>query len=114
MLTDLEDDEYSRYRDQMKDFESDRDYYYTKYRDNADDALNVYRFDTNTTYKIDNEAYDRTRDTVEDSMWQTEMENDNKDKYLTELTRLIQSMYGKKSWNNDVLPFIELWKNLYY
>lgn len=125
LLSELEDNEYSRYRDSMKDFESDRDYYYTKYRDNIDDSMDTYRFDTNTTYKIDNDAYDRMRDTVKDSMWQTEldnenarwnaeMENDNKNNYLAKLTGLIQSIYGKKLLNNDVLSFIDLWKSLYY
>ena len=114
MISDLEDKEYSRYRDDMKDFETDRDYYYTKHRDSASDAMDVYRFDTNTTYNIDKDAYGRMRDGVEDAMWKTELENENKSKEFAELTRLIQSIYGKKSYNNDALPFIDLWKTIYY
>ncbi|MBE7050879.1 MAG: hypothetical protein E7394_09005 [Ruminococcaceae bacterium] len=135
ILSKLEDTEYSRYRDDMKDFESDRDYYYTKHRDSIEDAMDIYRFDTNTTYKIDESDYKRTRDAVEDIQWQTEMENkdakwraeldndikrwqsemesDNKNTHLAELTRLIQALYGKETHNNDASAFIELWKNIY-
>ncbi len=113
LLSDLEDREYSRYRDDMKDFEADRDYYYTKHRDSAEDALDMYRFDTNTSFSIDKENYDRSRDEIEDSKWSQELESENESKRLRELTRVIQSLYGKKLYNSDASIFLELMKKLY-
>ncbi len=56
---DIEREEYSRYRDDMSDYMDNRDYYYKKDMDIADELYDKYKDETSL-------AYDITRDEAED------------------------------------------------
>lgn len=67
--TSMSDDRYSRYRDEVKDYETDRDYYYEKDKEIADNLYDTYRDETDYVYNAE-------RDMAEDSIKQMEMDID--------------------------------------
>ena len=83
VLSDLEKDEYSKYRDRVGDFEADRKYFYGVDKDDADRVLDTYKFDTDMEYNLMRDAnedkraenelnYKKERDAITDSQWANE------------------------------------------
>lgn len=91
----LDDTQYSRYRDDVKDYENDRDYYYKKDKEIADSLYKSYTDDTKL-------AYDISRDEEEDEMAMMEAQYKNKKlqedaeakRYQTAVN-LAKALYGK-------------------
>lgn len=91
----LDDTEYSRYRDDVKDYENDRDYYHKKDKEIADGLYKSYTDDTKL-------AYDISRDEEEDEMAMMEAQYKNKKlqedaeakRYQTAVN-LAKALYGK-------------------
>lgn len=91
----LDDTQYSRYRDDVKDYENDRDYYYKKDKEIADGLYKSYTDDTKL-------AYDISRDEEEDEMAMMEAQYKNKKlqedaevkRYQTAVN-LAKALYGK-------------------
>ena len=91
----LDDTQYSRYRDDVKDYENDRDYYYKKDKEIADGQYKSYTDDTKL-------AYDISRDEEEDEMAMMEAQYKNKKlqedaeakRYQTAVN-LAKALYGK-------------------
>ncbi len=84
-LNKLDSEDYSRYRDTVKDFESDRDYFYTYEKDFEDLMYEMYKDDTDTEYKLlrdqvenklktDEFNYQKERDSKRDEQWKSEFD----------------------------------------
>jgi hypothetical protein len=69
MLSDAEAQEYARYRDQMSDYYTDRDYLANQYYNERDFDYNKYVDDRNYQYQLD-------RDKVSDEQWQKQYDRD--------------------------------------
>ena len=86
-LSGLENDEYKRYRDTVSDFESDRDYFYKKDKNDTYNTNSMYKYDTDLEHNLmrdteDNERYDEEtayrnkRDIIDDGFRQQELDLD--------------------------------------
>ena len=106
LADDIDDTKYLRYRDDVKDYEADRDYYYKKDKDIADDLYKAYTDETNL-------AYDIGRDSAKDALNMAEIEyqnrklNDsaNSKKYSTAVN-LAKALYGKTPISQSVINSI--------
>lgn len=96
----FEEREYQRYRDEVSDYESDRDYYYEKDREIADNLYGSYKYDTDY-------EYDTYHDSVSDKRKDEELEFE-KQKYLSEL-----ELDKEKSKNDKMNIAVNLAKALY-
>lgn len=79
LLQDMDETQYSRYRDTMSDWEDDRNFAYNKYRDDVGDwqwdksfSYNAYRDSVNDAYRDQEWEYGVSRDQVADSRYESE------------------------------------------
>lgn len=104
MLKSLESDNYEKYLDEAKAFESDRAYDYEKYVDDEKSLIDGIRYDVETAYQKsrDDEKdrqwqsefdYRALRDAISDEQWQTKADTDR----YNVVARLIQSVYNKSN-----------------
>ena len=110
IISDLDDSEYSRYRDEMKDFESDRDYFYEKQKDSLDRLFDSYKFDSDMEYSINKDnsemEYTKERDKVQDSQWEKEFEETSSKNNLTGIVNLAKALYGKTPISSSVINYL--------
>ncbi|MBQ4526969.1 MAG: hypothetical protein II998_02745 [Clostridia bacterium] len=117
-LTDIDNEEYKRYRDSVEDFEKDRDYYYNKEKDSSDNMYDRYKFDTNTesdkyefdtqlNYKKESDAakaeYERQRDAANDAYRTKALEAQIESDKLSAVINLAKALYGKTSISQSVI-----------
>ncbi len=120
-LRNLDSDDYSKYRDLIKDFQTDRDYFYKKDKNDQYQSNNMYKYDSNLEHSImrddaedkqnaDKFEYEKYRDGVADSKWREELNSENEknrntysiDK-LNAAIRLAQALYGKVPVSSSVI-----------
>lgn len=110
LLSDLDDKEYSRYRDKIDDFEEDRDYYYQKDKDSDNAKWKQYEFDTKLEYDIKNDAeemaYKTNRDAIEDSQWREELDTQNNRDAVNSAINLAKILYGKVPVSGSVVNML--------
>ncbi len=92
MLSDAEAQEYARYRDQMSDYYTDRDYLANQYYNERDFDYNKYVDDRNYQYQLD-------RDKVSDSQWQKQydravLESDRQYQYQLDRDAISDERYN--------------------
>ena len=90
-VSDLSDSDYSKYRDELKDYRENRDYYYTKDKEIADTLYDIYTDETNHVYDIG-------RDSVRDKLNRDELDLNTK-KYQSELALKEDSNRAKADLN---------------
>ncbi len=99
---DFEERDYLRYRDEVDDYKADRDYYYEKDKEIADNLYGIYRDETDY-------EYDAYRDFVEDSRKDDELELDKEKSQNDKMTiavNLAKALYGKTPISSSVINSI--------
>lgn len=96
LLSDLDAIQYERFRDDIRDFESERDYYYIKERDTLNRILDTYKFDSDM-------EYEKERDAVSDFHWNEEFDQTSEKNNLTGIINLAKSLYGKTPISASVI-----------
>lgn len=89
MLSDAEAQEYSRYRDEVSDYYTDRDYLANQYYNERNFDYNQYVDDRNYQYQLD-------RDKVSDSQWQKQYDRD-----VLESDRQYQYQLGRDAISDE-------------
>ncbi len=128
IASDIEKDDYSRYRDEVSDYEADRDYYYKKDADIADEIYDKYKDETSLSYDISRDEAEDEQNAVENAfnekklsvesaleaqklstdaaLREKEIENySEKTKYQTAVN-LAKALYGKVPVSRSVIENI--------
>ena len=123
-LSDLEDSQYRRFRDDMKDFESDRDYFYKKDKDRIDRINDNYEYESDFEKDIINDEndrqlkekelnykkeHDKTQDEISReglNIRRAEMENRDENNKRNTAIRLATAIYGKVPISESVIQRI--------
>lgn len=124
LLADRENTEYGRYRDELSDFYTDRDYLtnqynterdfdYGTYRDTVADSQWQTEFDESVRQYDEQFGYQKDRDAVADEQWQKSYEEDIR-QFDTEtaLTRE-QMQIQKEQWQKEFTESIRQYNNDY-
>lgn len=117
----LDSDDYTKYRDKVKDFQNDRDYFYKKDKNNQYQNNSLYKYDSDLEHSIMRDTvedkqnaeefeYEKYRDGIEDSKWREQLNSENEknqnaysiDK-LNAAIRLAQALYGKVPISANVI-----------
>lgn len=106
-LSGLDKEYYSRYRDTVDDFESDREYNYKKDKDILDQNIDTYKTDSDMEYKTakDEEEfeYKKERDSIEDLREEQKLEI-QKNKNITDaVINLAKALYGRTPISSSVI-----------
>ena len=102
----IDDTAYSRYRDEANDYETDREYYYKKDKEIADNLYKAYSDETDL-------AYDIARDKAKEAETEAELEYKNKKleedaqaKRYSAAVNLAKALYGKTPVSRSVVNSI--------
>ena len=106
-LSKLDETAYSRYRDKIKDFESDRDYYYTKQKDSSDRIFDTYKTESELEYRINRDIndmdYKKERDIIEDDRENRKIDEQETNNRYKAIINLAKALYGKTSISASVI-----------
>ena len=91
--------QYDRYRDSLKDYESDREFFYNREKDISNLIADRYEFETNAEadrYEFDqNLAYKRERDNKDDAYRNSKLASDIYSDKVSSAINLAKAIYGK-------------------
>ena len=106
-LSKLDEKTYTRYRDEIRDFESDREYYYNKEKDNLDRIQDMYKTDSNLEYNIQKDAneleYKKERDAADDIRLDKKVDIQKEKNELDAIINLAKALYGKTPVSSSVI-----------
>lgn len=103
---DMDDTKYSRYRDEIKDYNSDRDYYYKKDKDIADNLYTAYSDETDFAYDLSRDAADDAKDAAQTNYQNKKLELDENAKKYSAAVNLAKALYGKTPISQSVISSI--------
>lgn len=103
---DMDDTKYSRYRDEIKDYNSDRDYYYKKDKDIADNLYTAYSDETDFAYDLSRDAADDAKDAAQTNYQNKKLELDENAKKYSTAVNLAKALYGKTPISKSVISSI--------
>lgn len=102
----IEEDAYSRYRDDISDYMSDRDYYYKKDMDIAEEIYDRYMDDTSLSYDITrDEAYD-AQNAAENALEEQKQQNYADKARYQAAVNLAKALYGKVPVSQSIIQNI--------
>ena len=91
----LDNTSYSRYRDDVKDYENDRDYYYEKDKEINDNLYKSYTDETNLAYDISRNEKEDAFDLMEAQYKNEKLKSDADAKRYQTAVNLAKALYGK-------------------
>ncbi len=103
---DMEDTKYLRYRDEVKDYEADRDYYYKKDKDIADNLYTAYTDETNLAYDIERDEAKDILDMAEIEYQNRKLDDSANSKKYSTAVNLAKALYGKTPISQSVINSI--------
>lgn len=91
----MDDTSYSRYRDDVKDYENDRDYFYEKDKEINDNLYKAYTDETKLAYDISRDEKEDALDILEAEYKNEKLKSDTDAKRYQTAVNLAKALYGK-------------------
>lgn len=103
---DMDDTEYSRYRDEVKDYENDRDYYHKKDEKIADNLYKSYTDETKLAYDISQDEAEALSNAFEADYKERKLKADAEAKRYQTAVNLAKALYAKTPVSKSVVNSI--------